>query len=157
MKIRVSNRHGCPGREKVSGLPEHHCRRDGLRVVTHGRRHTVSPILHLQSSSQQERPAPAEPTGTPWCWGLKGLEPTVMVPICPLALGSWYHGDAAGVPPVAAAFWNRKSGPAPQTFQLLEPGSVCSSTAGAFPQPLALHGVAPLAPLVHHPEPTIIF
>lgn len=42
----------------------------------------------LQSSSQQEMPALAEPTGTPWCWGLRGLELMVIVPIHNLGTGA---------------------------------------------------------------------
>lgn len=42
-------------------------------------------IPHLHSS-HQEMPL-AEPAGTPWCWGLRGLEPTVMAPIRPSAPG----------------------------------------------------------------------
>ena len=58
---------------------------------------------------------------------------------------------------MAAAFWDRKSGLAAQTLSFLEPGSICSLAAGAFPQLLALHRADPLAPLVHHPEPTTGF
>lgn len=44
------------------------------------------PVPHLHSS-HWEMPALVEPAGTPWCWGLGGLEPTVMAPICPSAPG----------------------------------------------------------------------
>lgn len=46
-------------------------------------KHMLSPILHFQSSSQLELPAPVVPSGTPWCWRLRGPELTVMVPSCP--------------------------------------------------------------------------
>ena len=70
-------------------------------MVPHGRRYTVSFIQHRQSSSHEEMPAPAEPAGTPWCWGLGGLEPMVMVPI---------HRSVLGLLVPSGCSWSPSSG-----------------------------------------------
>lgn len=115
MKIRLSNQLGCAEKEKM--LPEHCHRGYGLCLVTLDGGTHYHPC-YLQSSSQQELPAAVVPSGTPWCWRLRGLELIVMVPICLLVPELHYHEDAAGIPLVTAGFWDRKSGPALQSQSL---------------------------------------